>query len=84
VGGIVGGVGGVIIIAVVFWVWWRRRRDSTEVAPAESSFPQQRVALEKYSIAIPPRSELEPQNFFNKEDATTQLASPHGVSELAG
>lgn len=47
----------------------------------------QGVTLEKYSIAVPPRSEMEGQNGASEANATMeprQLAAQHGVSELQG
>jgi hypothetical protein len=72
-------------VAVAFWIWWKRR-DSTKKG-VDESLPQKGIALEKYSIAIPPRSEMEGQNTINEMGAATepeQLAAQHGISELEG
>lgn len=56
-------------------------------APEKSELSGQGVTLEKYSIAIPPRSEMEGQNGASEASATLeprQLAAQHGVSELQG
>jgi hypothetical protein len=85
VGGIIGGVGGAILITVAAWIWWRRR--SASESHAEEPTSQQGVALEKYSIAVPPRGELEGHCPLHEVNATTepgQLAAHHGVSELGG
>lgn len=81
-----GGVGA-IAVAVALWSWWTRRNAARRAADENSAFAGQPVALEKYSIAVPLRSEMDGQNLLNEASATPeprQLAAHHGASELEG
>jgi hypothetical protein len=92
---VVGGVGGVLLVAVAFWIWWRKRHQNsaaeqlplTRSGPEQPELPGREIPLEKYSITIPPRSEMEGQYYASKPSAASepgQLATQHGVSELEG